>query len=164
MNMIDHNPGNNPHLRSSNIRQLTSCIAQYYQEHLMHDFTFLEKIDALEVASAVKLDALQTIAEFVLGSVVTCEDKEIYITPIMGLSQDILAELIPIVQKFVNGEIEEDHGNSVGVEEVDPETKHLREQLQHFITEREQLEKELGQQRKKCREYEDHNVRLCSSL
>ncbi|XP_060665822.1 protein hook isoform X2 [Drosophila nasuta] len=93
--------GSNWRLRMSNLKKVVEGVYEYYTDvlnyTLQHDFL---RPDVQAIAEKCDLTELERLLQLVLGCAVNCAKKQSYITEIMGLEEELQANIMRALQEL----------------------------------------------------------------
>lgn len=137
---IKVNVGNNWRLKVSNLKKIIEAVIEYYVECLNQQLLGFAKPDATKIGEHCDHRELGRLLQLVLGCAVNCDQKQQYITRIMGMEEAVQQAIMQSIQEL------EDcmHGPrlSLGASLIDPGEsgqQRLLSELQTTVDSRDQL-------------------------
>lgn len=80
---------NNWRLKVSNLKKIIEAVTEFYVECLNQPLSGYTKPDAQKIGEHCDSIELKRLMQLVLGCAVNCNDKQLYITRIMGLEESV---------------------------------------------------------------------------
>ena len=81
--------GNNWRLKVSNLKKLIEAVTEYYIECLNQQLSAFVKPDAAKIGEHSDKQELTRLLQLILGCAVNCNQKQHYITQIMGMEESV---------------------------------------------------------------------------
>jgi protein HOOK3 len=81
--------GSNWRLKVSNLKKIIEAVTEYYVECLNQQLSGYVKPDAQKIGEHCDYHELKRLLQLILGCAVNCNEKQHYITRIMGLEESV---------------------------------------------------------------------------
>lgn len=92
--------GTNWRLKVSNLKKIVEAVTEYYVECLNQQFTGYVKPDAIKIGEQCDMKELRRLLQLILGCAVNCNQKQHYITRIMGLEEVVQQVIMQSIQEL----------------------------------------------------------------
>ncbi|XP_011162542.1 protein Hook homolog 3 [Solenopsis invicta] len=92
--------GTNWRLKMSNMKKIVEAVMEYYVECLNQQLTGYVKPDATKIGERCDIDELRRLLQLVLGCAVNCDQKQQYITRIMGMEETVQQAIMQSIQEL----------------------------------------------------------------
>ncbi|XP_012540735.1 protein Hook homolog 3 [Monomorium pharaonis] len=92
--------GTNWRLRVSNMKKIVEAVMEYYVECLNQQLSGYVKPDAGKIGEHCDSDELRRLLQLVLGCAVNCDQKQQYITRIMGMEETVQRAIMQSIQEL----------------------------------------------------------------
>uniref|UniRef100_A0A6V7K1W2 Protein hook n=1 Tax=Bracon brevicornis TaxID=1563983 RepID=A0A6V7K1W2_9HYME len=97
---IKSDVGTNWRLRVSNLKKIVEAVMEYYSECLNQPLSGYVKPDAWKIGEHCDTNELRRLLQLVLGCAVNCNDKQKYITKIMGMEESVQQAVMQSIQEL----------------------------------------------------------------
>ncbi|XP_011687312.1 PREDICTED: protein Hook homolog 3 [Wasmannia auropunctata] len=91
--------GTNWRLRVSNMKKIVEAVVEYYAECLNQQLAGFVKPDANKIGEHCDNDELRRLLQLILGCAVSCDQKQQYITRIMGMEETVQRAIMQSIQE-----------------------------------------------------------------
>ncbi|XP_071649328.1 protein Hook homolog 3 [Temnothorax longispinosus] len=92
--------GTNWRLRVSNMKKIVEAVMEYYVECLNQQLSGYAKPDAGKIGEHCDNDELRRLLQLILGCAVNCDQKQQYITRIMGMEETVQQAIMQSIQEL----------------------------------------------------------------
>lgn len=92
--------GTNWRLRVSNMKKIVEAVMEYYVECLNQQLAGYVKPDASKIGEHCDNDELRRLLQLILGCAVNCDQKQQYITRIMGMEEMVQQAIMQSIQEL----------------------------------------------------------------
>ncbi|XP_077261467.1 hook microtubule tethering protein [Temnothorax americanus] len=92
--------GTNWRLRVSNVKKIVEAVMEYYVECLNQQLSGYAKPDAGKIGEHRDDDELRRLLQLILGCAVNCDQKQRYITRIMGMEETVQQAIMQSIQEL----------------------------------------------------------------
>lgn len=93
--------GTNWRLRVSNMKKIVEAVMEYYVECLNQQLSGYAKPDAIKIGQEhCDYDELRRLLQLILGCAVNCDQKQQYITRIMGMEETVQRAIMQSIQEL----------------------------------------------------------------
>ncbi|KAL6432248.1 hypothetical protein ACFW04_006719 [Cataglyphis niger] len=92
--------GANWRLRVSNMKKIVEAVMEYYMECLNQQLPGYVKPDAIKIGEHCDSDELRRLLQLILGCAVNCDQKQQYITKIMGMEETVQQAIMQSIQEL----------------------------------------------------------------
>lgn len=92
--------GTNWRLRVSNMKKIVEAVMEYYMECLNQQLSGYVKPDAIKIGEYCDNDELRRLLQLILGCAVNCDQKQQYITRIMGMEETVQRAIMQSIQEL----------------------------------------------------------------
>ncbi|XP_070164558.1 protein Hook homolog 3 [Polyergus mexicanus] len=92
--------GANWRLRVSNMKKIVEAVMEYYLECLNQQLSGYVKPDAIKIGEHCDSDELRRLLQLILGCAVNCDQKQQYITKIMGMEETVQQAIMQSIQEL----------------------------------------------------------------
>lgn len=92
--------GANWRLRVSNMKKIVEAVMEYYMECLNQPLSGYVKPDAIKIGEHYDSDELRHLLQLILGCAVNCDQKQQYITKIMGMEETVQQAIMQSIQEL----------------------------------------------------------------
>ncbi|XP_072749684.1 protein Hook homolog 3 [Anoplolepis gracilipes] len=92
--------GSNWRLRVSNMKKIVEAVMEYYMECLNQQLSGYVKPDAIKIGEHCDSDELRRLLQLILGCAVNCDQKQQYITKIMGMEETVQQAIMQSIQEL----------------------------------------------------------------
>lgn len=92
--------GTNWRLRVSNMKKIVEAVMEYYVECLNQQLSGYTKPDATKIGEHCDTDELRRLLQLILGCAVNCDQKQQYITRIMGMEETVQQAIMQSIQEL----------------------------------------------------------------
>jgi len=92
--------GANWRLRVSNMKKIVEAVMEYYVECLNQQLSGYVKPDATRIGEHCDSDELRRLLQLILGCAVNCDQKQQYITRIMGMEETVQQAIMQSIQEL----------------------------------------------------------------
>ncbi|XP_014219490.1 protein Hook homolog 3 [Copidosoma floridanum] len=99
---IKSDVGSNWRLKVSNLKKIVEAVTEYYVECLNQQLAGYVKPDAQKIGEHCDSHELKRLLQLVLGCAVNCNEKQYYITRIMGLEEAVQQVIMQSIQELEN--------------------------------------------------------------
>ncbi|XP_016838920.1 protein Hook homolog 3 [Nasonia vitripennis] len=99
---IKSDVGSNWRLKVSNLKKIIEAVTEYYVECLNQPLAGYVKPDAQKIGELCDSHELKRLLQLVLGCAVNCNEKQYYITRIMGLEEAVQQVIMQSIQELEN--------------------------------------------------------------
>ncbi|CAB0033384.1 unnamed protein product [Trichogramma brassicae] len=99
---IKRDIGNNWRLKVSNLKKIIEAVTEYYVECLNQPLSGYIRPDAQKIGEHCDNQQLKRLMQLVLGCAVNCNEKQLYITRIMGLEESVQQVIMQSIQELEN--------------------------------------------------------------
>lgn len=133
--------GSNWRLRVSNLKKIVEVVIEYYIECLNQQLLDYVKPDATKIGEHGDSNELRRLLQLILGCAVNCNQKQQYITRIMGMEESVQQAIMQSIQELESGM----HGprlslvTGLNFESLDGGQQGLLAELQSAVDMKEQL-------------------------
>lgn len=97
---IKSDVGANWRLRVSNMKKIVEAVMEYYVECLNQQLSGYVKPDATKIGEHCDSDELRRLLQLILGCAVNCDQKQQYITGIMGMEETVQQAIMQSIQEL----------------------------------------------------------------
>lgn len=87
-------------LRVSNMKKIVEAVMEYYVECLNQQLSGYIKPDAIKIGEHCDNDELRRLLQLILGCAVNCDQKQQYITRIMGMEETVQRAIMQSIQEL----------------------------------------------------------------
>lgn len=87
-------------LRVSNMKKIVEAVMEYYVECLNQQLSGYVKPDATKIGEHCDSDELRRLLQLILGCAVNCDQKQQYITRIMGMEETVQRAIMQSIQEL----------------------------------------------------------------
>lgn len=87
-------------LRVSNMKKIVEAVMEYYVECLNQQLSGYIKPDAIKIGEHCDTDELRRLLQLILGCAVNCDQKQQYITRIMGMEETVQQAIMQSIQEL----------------------------------------------------------------
>jgi len=87
-------------LRVSNMKKIVEAVMEYYVECLNQQLSGYIKPDATKIGEHCDSDELRRLLQLILGCAVNCDQKQQYITRIMGMEETVQRAIMQSIQEL----------------------------------------------------------------
>ncbi|EZA57765.1 hypothetical protein DMN91_003036 [Ooceraea biroi] len=87
-------------LRVSNMKKIVEAVMEYYVECLNQQLSGYVKPDATKIGEHCDSDELRRLLQLILGCAVNCDQKQQYITKIMGMEETVQQAIMQSIQEL----------------------------------------------------------------
>lgn len=92
--------GTNWRLKVSNMKKIVEAVMEYYVECLNQQLSGYVKPDANKIGEHCDNDELRRLLQLILGCAVNCDQKQQYITRIMGMEETVQQAIMQSIQEL----------------------------------------------------------------
>ncbi|KAL6267663.1 hypothetical protein P5V15_000738 [Pogonomyrmex californicus] len=155
-------------LRVSNMKKIVEAVMEYYVECLNQQLSGYAKPDAGKIGEHCDIDELRRLLQLILGCAVNCDQKQQYITRIMGMEETVQRAIMQSIQELnfeslvdvadgartateqrlyaeLQAAVEMNHQLAQRCHELDQQLSLLQEEKAALITENKKLQERLDE-------------------
>lgn len=157
--------GANWRLRVSNLKKIVETVMDYYVECLNQQLSGYIKPDAIKIGDHYDSQELRRLLQLILGCAVNCDQKQRYITKIMGMEETVQQAIMQSIQEL-EGSMHGPKlslGSSLNFEPVDAADgaqRRLFDELQTTLDMKDQLEQKCHNLDKQLSSLEEEKTAL----